>query len=188
MYYHFPNELILMKDFQILQLAEIMTKRMDEHMTMSNAEQYKSYPLTEMAYERKMFKALLTNSSQQIIEKWCLVRYSTISGDKQEYASNWRKELIAYLSNAAINKIKGNNSVLSREKAISEVWVKEKEYSTDTNVINLTIHAKFQSEAIATNTKIYQQVLSDCANDAKNIIKVIAEASPEEITQYVSNI
>ena len=93
MYYHFPNELILMKDFQILQLAEIMTKRMDEHMTMSDAEQYKSYPLTEMAYERKMFKALLTNSSQQIIEKWCLVRYSTISGNKQEYASNWRKEL-----------------------------------------------------------------------------------------------
>lgn len=67
-----------MKDFQILQLAEIMTKRMDEHMTMSDAEQYKSCPLTEMAYERKMFKALLTNSSQQIIEKWCLVRYSTI--------------------------------------------------------------------------------------------------------------
>ena len=111
-----------------------------------------------------------------------------LSGDKQEYALNWRNELIAYLSNAASNKIKGNNSVLSREKAISEVWVKEKEYSTDTNVINLTIHAKFQSEAIATNTKIYQQVLSDCANDAKNIIKVIAEASPEEITQYVSNI
>ena len=80
MYYHFPNELILMKDFQILQLAEIMTKRMDEHMTMSDAERYKSYPLTEMAYERKMFKALLTNSSQQIIKKWCLVRYSTISG------------------------------------------------------------------------------------------------------------
>lgn len=115
-----------MKDFQVLQLAEIMTKRMDEHMTMSDAEQYKSYLLTEMAYERKMFKALLTNSSQQIIEKWCLVRYSTISGDKQEYVSNWRNELIAYLSNAASNKIKGNNSVLSRKKAISEVWVKEK--------------------------------------------------------------
>ena len=106
-----------MKDFQILQLAEIMTKRMDEHMTMSDAEQYKSYPLTEMAYERKMFKALLTNSSQQIIEKWCLVRYSTISGDKQEYASNWRNKLIAHLSKAASNKIKGNNSVLSRKKS-----------------------------------------------------------------------
>ena len=36
-----------MKDFQILQMEEIMTKRMDEHMTMSDAEQYKSYPLTE---------------------------------------------------------------------------------------------------------------------------------------------
>lgn len=179
-----------MKDFQILQLAEVMslTKRKDEHMTMSDAEHYKSSLLTEMAYERKMFKALLTNLSQQIIENWCLVRYSTISGEKQECASHWRNELIAHLSKAASNKIKGNNSVLSRKKAISEVWVKEKEYSTDTNVISLTIHAKFQSEAIATNTKIYQQVLSDCANDTENIIKVIAEASPEEITQYASNI
>ena len=110
-----------MKDSQILQLAEIMssTKRMDKHMTMSDAEQYKSSLQTEMAYERKMFKALLTNLSQQIIQNWCLVRYSTITGDKQEYVSHWRNELIAYLSNAASNKIKGNNSILSREKAIS---------------------------------------------------------------------
>lgn len=179
-----------MNDSQILQLAEIMSlpTRMDKHMTMSDAEVYKSSLLLEMAYERKMFKALLTNLSKQILENWCLVRYSTISGEKQDCVSHWRNELITHLSNAASNKIKSNNSVSSRKKAISEVWVKEKEYSTDTNVINLTIHAKFQSENIATNTKMYYQVLSDCANDADNIIKVIAEASPEEITQYASTI
>lgn len=179
-----------MTDKETLELAEIMslTKRMEEHMTLTESESYKKELILEMAYERKMFKALLTNFSRQIVENWCLVRYVKISGDKQELLVHWSNELISYISNAASNKIKGNNGIKSRIKAISEVWNDEKEYNQDVNIINLTICAKFLKEGIDTHSPVYFQVLNDCIKASDSIINIIAEANPNSITDYVSSI
>lgn len=160
-----------MTDEEIIQLAEIVSlnKRMNEHLTLSEAEQYTKQLLTEMAYERKMFKAIITNLSTQIVQNWCLVRFAKLEGGNNPNLNHWKSKLIAHLSNAASNKIKRINSYNSKLKAISEVWVNEKEYATDTNVIDLTVQGIFLEEQL-------------------DIISVIASGNPQIINDYVSNL
>jgi len=179
-----------MKETDRIILAEVMSlgKRMDEHMTSTEAEKYKTQLLTEMAYERKMFKAIITNLSQQIIQNWCLIRYGRVAKTDEGLITHWKSELLAHLNNAASNKIKNNNSLLSRIKAISEVWTNEKEYSTDENVINLTIYSKFIEEGIDVSSDAYKQVLHDCMMASNAIINAIASESAEQISQYVNSL
>ena len=163
-------------------------KRMDENLSMTEAEGYKKQPLTEMAYEKKMFKAIITNLSQQIIQNWCLIRYGRLNNADIETITHWKTELMAHLQNASSNKIKGNNSLQARTKAINEVWVNEKEYATDSNVINLTVYGKFVNEGLDVNSDSYKQTLEDCMTASGDIINAIASESAEQISQYVSSL
>lgn len=171
-------------------LANVISlgKRMDEHMTYSDAEDYRKSILNEMAYERKMFKAILTNLSSQILENWCLIRYAKLSNTRKDDISHWKSELIAHISNAANNKIKGNNSIASRVKAISEVWTREKEYSQDINTIKLAVLSKFLKENIDINSQEFIQSITDCSAASLDIIDVIASADADNILGYVSNL
>ena len=173
-----------------LRLAEMMSlgKRMDEHLSMTEAEDYKKQLLTEMAYERKMFKAIITNLSQQILQNWCLIRYGRLNNADIGTITHWKTELMAHLQNASSNKIKGNNSLQARIKAISEVWVNEKEYATDSNVINLTVYGKFVNEGLDVNSDSYKQTLEECMAASGDIINAIASENAEKISQYVSSL
>ena len=170
-------------------MAEMMSlgKRMDNHMTLTEAEEYKRQLLTEMVYERKMFKAIITNLSAQIIQNWCLIRYARLSNMDDGLINHWKTELTAHINNAASNKIKGNNSFQARVKAINEVWTTEKEYSTDANVINLTINAKFIEEGLDINSDAYSQTMQDCMAASNDIVQAIASENSVFITQYVSS-
>ncbi len=178
------------RDEERLRLAEMMSlgKRMDEHLSMTEAEDYKKQLLTEMAYERKMFKAIITNLSQQILQNWCLIRYGRLNNTDIGTITHWKAELMAHLQNASSNKIKGNNSLQARTKAIKEVWVNEKEYATDSNVINLTVYSKFVNEGLDVNSDSYKQVIEDCMTASEDIINAIASENAEKISQYVSSL
>ena len=168
-------------------LAEMMSlgKRMDEHMSLTEAEEYKKQLLTEMAYERKVFKALITYLSQQVIENWCLVRYGRLCNMDEGRINHWKTELITHLAKVANNKLKKNNSIKARTKAINEVWVDEKEYATDANAINLAIYGKFLSEKLNINKDIYYQAINDCKAASADIVSAIASQSIDAITEYV---
>ena len=163
-------------------------KRMDEHLSMTKAEDNKNQLPTEMAYEKKMFKAIITNLSQQIIQNWCLIRYGRLNNADIGTIIHWKTELMAHLLNASSNKIKGNNSLQARTKAISEVWGNEKEYATDSNVINLTVYGKFVNEGLDVNPDSYKQTLDDCMAASGDIINAIASENAEKISQYVSSL
>jgi hypothetical protein len=178
------------RDEEIIRLAEMMTlgKRMDEHLSMTDSEDYKNQVPTEMAYERKMFKAIITNLSQQIIQNWCLIRYGRLNNADNGTITHWKTELMARLQNASRNMIKGDNSLHSRTKAISEVWVNEKEYATDSNVIDLTVYGKFVSEGLDVSSDSYKQTLEDCKTASGDIINAIASENDEMISQYMSSL
>ena len=178
------------RDEEILRLAEMMSlgKRMDEHLSMTDTGDYKKQRLTGSAYERKMFKAIITNLSQQIIQNWCLIRYGRLNSADIGTIKHWKTELMAHLQNASSNKIKGNNSLQARTMAISEVWVNEKEYATDSNVINLTVYCKFVNEGLDVNPDSYKQTLEDCMMASGDIINAIASENAEQISQYVSSL
>lgn len=167
-------------------LAEIMSlsDRMDKHYTNSEAEEQVKKILKEMALERKVYKALVTNYAHQIIELWCLIDYSKNNINLQEQTNQWKTELFELMVNAAVLKIKGDNSFINRKNAIAEVWDAE-DFSNDTNVIDLRIFGKFEKENLDTNYPIYRQVLQNCLNASADIIEVMAKGNKDFIKQYV---
>ena len=179
-----------MTEKELISLAEIMSlpQRMDRHMTFTEAEECKKSILNEMGYERKMFKAIITNLSAQIVQNWCLVRFARINNLDEGLINHWKSELAAHINNAASNKIKGNNSFQSRVKAISEVWVDEKEYATDSNVINLTIHTKFKNENFDVTCDVYQHTIQDCMDESDKLIQAIASENPGTIEEYINSL
>ena len=178
------------KDEERIRLAEIISlgKRMDGNLSMTEAEDHKKPLLTEIEYNRKMFKAIITNLSQQIIQNWCLIRYGRLNNTDIGAISHWKTELMAHLQNASSNRIKGNNSIQARIKAISEVWVNEKEYATDSNVINLTVYGKFVNEGLDVNSDSYRQAIEDCMNASGDIINAIASENADKISEYLSSL
>ena len=96
--------------------------------------------LVEMAYDRKKFKDLIDDLSDQILENWCLIRYVSVSKDKKELRSHWEDELSAHLG-----KIIGKTFKMNRRKAIEEVilgWL-ELNNNDDNHIIHL-ISTKFE--------------------------------------------
>lgn len=166
-------------------LAEIMSlsDRMDKHYTNSEAEEHVKELLKEMALERKVYKALISNFSEQIITNWCLINYATLNGHLISYKKHWQDELAAYMMKATKRRIKGCNTFDGRLKVIQGVW-DEEEYS-DTKVISMTIYGKFKSEQLDIKCPIYQQVLQNCKMAASVIINLIASGDETKVEQYV---
>ena len=114
---------------------------------------------------------------------WCLIRFAKLSNLDDCLTDLWKTEL-----KAASKKIEGNNSFQARTKAISEVWVTEKEYSTDANVIDLTINVKFREEGLDVGSIAYAQTIQECMVASNDIIQTIASESSDSITQYVNSL
>ena len=142
--------------------------------------------LTEMAYPRKEFVRMVYDKLQQIIQNWCLVRYSTLTGNNPNKA-HWQTELLTHIVSVASNKIKKNNSYQNRLKATKEVWEK-KECDRDIKVIGMLALPKFIEEGIDYKDVICKQVFYDCMNASSNLIQIIAAADEEAIKQYVESI
>lgn len=175
---------------ELKDLVEVMSlsQRMDKHMSFTEAEECKKNIFNEMAYERNMFKAILTNLSVQIIQNWCLIRFARLNNLDEGLVNHWKSELVAHINNAASNKIKENNSFQSRAKAIREVWVDEKEYAIDSNVIKLTIHAKFKNESFDVTCDAYKQTIQDCMTESDKLIQAIASENADTVEEYVNSL
>ncbi len=142
--------------------------------------------LMEMAYPRNEFVRMVYDKLQQIIQNWCLVRYSTLTGDNPN-KSHWKTELLTHIVSVASNKIKKNNSYQNRFKATKEVWEK-KECDRDVNVVGMLALPQFIEEGIDYKDVICKQVFYDCMNASSSLIQIIAAADEEAIKQYIESI
>lgn len=150
-------------------------------------EELQRYVITEMAYPLSTYKEKVENLLPQIVQNWCLIRYSTLSGEKENLKNHWRSELIAHLSNIAQMKLKDGNEATKKQNALFYVW-NLKDYDTDENCIHMTIAYKFDEENIAPEGEIYAQVIQDFKNSTKDIIDTIISASYGNIMKYVKSI
>ena len=139
--------------------------------------------LQEMAIPRKEYINKIENLSPQILENWCLLHYTTITNQTQ-YHIHWRDGLRGVLLTASRFKMKGNNDVAHRTKAITDVFVDRNEY-TDLNILKMTVMNKFMIEKIDISSDTFNQVLQDCAQDMTKIIDVIANGDSQAILDYV---
>ena len=150
-------------------------------------EELQNYLITEMAYPIKVYKDKVENLLPQILQNWCLIRYSTLSGEKEDIKNHWRTELIAHLSNIAQMKLKDGDKATKKQNALFSVW-NLRDYDTDENCIHMTIAYKFDQENIPPEGEIYAQVIQDFKNSTKEIIDTIISASYGMIVKYVNSI
>lgn len=145
------------------------------------------YLITEMAVSLSEYKDKAESLMQQIIENWCLIRYATLTGDKEEIKNHWKSELITHMTSIASTKIKKGNSLSTKTNALFSLWNK-KDWDTDEKCISLCLYAKFLKENIPTEGDVFAQIISDFKNDTKKIIYALTSESGETIKYYVNNI
>ena len=132
-----------------------------KHMIQSVIrEELQRYLITEMTYSLKAFKNCADNIIPQIVENWCLVRYCTLSGDKQNLKNHWMKELAAHMNNIRQMKLKTSNNKNTKANALFSLW-NRRDIDTDEGTIHSHIAFKFQKENIPTEGDIYAQVIQD---------------------------
>lgn len=172
----------------VIQLTETQLRHMLEKVCSSIIrEELQKYLITEMVHTLKEYKEKTDNLIPQIVENWCLVRYCTLSDDKQELKDHWRKELIAHLTNVAQMKLKNGNSPTVKQNALYFLW-NRRDIDTDENVISMMISTKFEKEGLPTSGPIFAQVVEDFKNSTKDIIDAILSDFPGRIIKYVCSI
>ena len=150
-------------------------------------EELQRYVLTEMAMSIKDYKARVESLMQQILENWCLVRYCTLTGEKDELKNHWKYELKAHINNIASIKLKNGNSLTSKQNALYSLW-NMYDWDTDESCISRRLYIKFEKEGIPTNGEVFAQIVSDFKNETKNIVKLLTSSANIDVIKYVNNI
>lgn len=146
--------------------------------------------IVEMAYDRKKFKDLIDNLSNQLVENWFLIRYCTITNDKNELKNHWKQELRAHISNINHPTFK-----MDRRKAIEEVLIGWQELNTNVNnnIIN-KFFDKFIDERIIINDNDKEDIINELINDwleygLNDLIDVLSNKTlGYELMNYVDSI
>lgn len=126
------------------------------------------------AVSRSVFQRDIKNQLGQIAENWCLIHYFSFNQNAySDCVGHWKDELKAACKNAAMSKIKGNDSVESRYKAIHKVF-EGLELNSDTSIVDELIVDKFAKESINTKDEFYQQTLNDFMNCCDDICVALA--------------
>jgi hypothetical protein len=150
-------------------------------------EELDKYIITEMAYNLSDYKNKVDNLIPQIIENWCLIRYTTLSRDKMELRKHWLRELNAHLYNISLMKLVNGNKSTTKRNALYSLW-NRRDIDTDENIIGGLIYLKFEDEGIPTKGEIFAQIVSDFKNATKDIINVILSNNLQNIKNYTNNI
>lgn len=170
-----------------MELNEVMIKELKNTISNIVREELQRYLITEMAVTLKDYRKNVEALMQQILENWCLIRYTTISGDKLEYRKHWCLELKAHMNNIAAMKIKDGNKVTTKQNAIFDIWNKY-DLDSDENCIALRIATKFEMENIDTVGEFFAQVVSDFKNETTKLVKILTTGNNYAIKEYVENI
>ena len=138
----------------------------------------------EMAYERSEYVKALFNLRIQLIENWCLLRYSTIMGRLQTH-SHWMKEMRAHMNNLINMKIKVDKTRATRELLI------DKEEADDFDHVIRLISNKWQDEHFDIESKETEEVVRDFIEyGLYDLIEIIGKkkVSLNELNDYLNGI
>ena len=143
--------------------------------------------LLEYAIPRGKFVEKVTNLTTQIIENWCLLRFSTLAGISGESRDHWKSELFSHMSNIGDDTIKKNNSYETRLKAIEEGFAEKDLPSTPERVMKL-VGRKFIIEKMDMKCQEFQTAVNDCHNAIGTIMDKIANGDFQVIYDYIQTI
>jgi hypothetical protein len=143
--------------------------------------------ILEMAFNRAAYKERVNALLDQLLQNWCLVKYCSITKNDNINKNHWIGELKGILATIARFNIKGNNSAISRAKALKNVW-NDNDFDSDIKCVELAIYNKFKEEKIDITNIAYKTVLTECVNNYNEIINIIVKKSPTAIDDYVNSL
>lgn len=171
-----------------IQLTESELRHMVERVCRSVIrEELQRYLITEMAMSVKDYRTRVEGLMPQILENWCLIRYSTLTGERQEVKRHWKCELRAHINNIASIKLKNGNSKLTKQNALYTLW-NMYDWDTDENCIARRLCAKFDEENLPTNGEAFARVVEDFKNESKALVGILTSDSNLEVMEYIDSI
>lgn len=147
-------------------------------------ERLQKTKIFEMAYSRSRYMDEVFRLRHQLIENWCLLRYSTLNGKLQEH-NHWLKELRAHILNLAKMDIK-----VDKKKATTEVLIYGEEANNPKQVIWLISH-KWGDEGFDIDSNLTEEVVDDFVEyGIYELIDIICKKrlSNNELNEYLNNI
>ena len=150
-------------------------------------EELQRYIITEMAMSVKDYRKKVEVLLPQVLENWCLIRYSTLTGEMLEVKKLWKYELRAHINNIASIKLKNGNRQLTKRKALYTLW-NMYDWDTDENCIAIRLYTKFDEENSPTNGAVFAQIVEDFKNETKALIGILTSDSNLEVMEYVNSI
>lgn len=142
--------------------------------------------LSEMSIPCKEYKERIEKLSQQLLEKWCLVRWCSNAKQKNRPLRNhWAKQLRGYFISMAYLNLKDGNFP-KRLKLVREIW-KMRDFD-DVTTVKLIVSGKFDDEDIDRNSEAFLQTIEDCAQAANDITMLIALRDYDRICQYIEKL
>lgn len=147
-------------------------------------EQLEKTHLYEMAYNRSRYIDEVDNLLKQLIENWCLIRYCTISGEKQELKNHWKQELKAHIDNLAKMSVKVDKTKTTRFALIDQPESKNVDW------IIQVISMKFDEENIDVNLSDVEEAATDLVEyGLDELVEIIcAKYNYNNIKDYVNSI
>ena len=170
-----------------MEINEVMLRELKHTISKIVREELQRYLITEMAVSLKDYRKNVESLMQQILENWCLIRYTTISGDKIEYRNYWCVELRSHMNNIASMKLKNGNHISTKQKAIYDIW-NMYDLDIDENCIGLRISVKFETEGIEPKGEYFAQVVSDFKNETVKLVNILTTGNNITIKEYIENI
>lgn len=159
------------------QLGAIVKEEVEKQLTL----------IMEYAIPRSKYVENVYNLSNQIIENWCLIHFSTLYGSCQENKNHWKNELITHMDNIWKSTIKNHKDAETRYKAILEGFDWNDLFESP-NRIKVIIKLKFKKEGLSEYSKEIDKVCTDCFNNIKTIASIMANNKEYKIDEYVDSI
>lgn len=158
-------------------IRQIITETVEEYI-------HKQF-VCEYAHPRKEFCKYVSNLLPQIITHWCLIRYGNLTNQTINI-NHWKRELSTWCNYIVRLSLK-DETYQKRYKAIESVfdlW----DYDKNPTAIIKTITHKFIEENFNTDSKEFEQTITDCFNENKTLIEVLANVKPMVSIEYINNL
>ena len=142
--------------------------------------------MLEYAIDRKAFINRVWNLSPMLISHWCLIRYNRLT-DREEYIDHWKNEVFGWMEYISVMKLKRNNDVESRQKALLQAW-DDLDYISNPEAIKAAIYRKFGNEEIDMRTPLIDEVANAFIADSHTIIALISKGDVGEMREYINSL
>ena len=157
-----------------------------DSITNKILDKWERMALTEMVFSRREVCQRIEDNSQQIVENWCLIRYSRLTGYAKETVDHWKTELSAAMSKITRLKLTKASSGV-KKKLLEEVW-KKLEYSFDDQSVWNAIYHKLRVEKIDAKQPTVHRVCEDFVIESSRLINLMATTDVVAVDDYVDSL